>query len=88
MTEEREVRRISETCLPGPLIFLGGLPQALAVSLSFTTFIVGLRGTWWCLLVLPLVYVGAEVVASAGLRCFVRSKLRSTIQKQQPANKS
>lgn len=76
LTAERDLGRISETCLPGALILVGGFPQALAISLSFTTLIVGLRGTWWCLLMVPLVYLGAEVLSGAGLRSFARSSLR------------
>lgn len=75
LTSERDLWRISEICLPGAWMVVGGLPQALAIAFSVTTLIVGLREAWWCVAMVPLVYVGAETVSGAALRCLARARL-------------
>ncbi len=88
MTSERNLRQLSKLCLPGPLILLGGLPQALALALSLTTLAIGLCSSWWYLIILPVVYVGAEVVSSAGLRCFARARLERIAKEMPTENQS
>jgi hypothetical protein len=82
MASERDYRRISESCFPGPLILLGGLPQALAISLSYTTLVVGLRESWWALLMIPFVYAGAECIFGTAMRRWPRHRLRMRIQRK------
>lgn len=76
MAAQADYRRISETYLPGGWILVGGLPKALGIALAHTTLVIGLRESWWMLLMVPFVYAGAERIMGAALRQWTGSQIK------------
>ena len=72
----RRVEELSRHCLPGSVAVLGGVPQALAISMTLVTLLVGTRASWWFVLIAPVVYAGTLTISGAGLRRWVIFRIK------------